>query len=450
MKKILSFLLAGVLSLASCQVALATDDLSAIRSEAYVVMDAQTGQVLVEKNMNLREYPASITKILTAALALEHGSSQDTVTMTDEAVFSVPRDTTHISLTPGEVVTVEQLLYATMLASANDAANGLATYTAGSLEAFADLMNEKAAELGAVNSHFVNANGLYDADHYVTAYDMALITKYALTVPGFREVFGGISYTIPPTNNQPDSRNLGTYHHMIVTSKYEYEGATGGKLGWTPESKHTIVTVANRGDLELICVALKTTTQYEKYEDTAALFDYCFENYGQLTYQQMELNLQSMETDDGRLISFSPGETLRFAAPKGLTKDQVRYELSIPAANQWDGSMAPTVTFLDSQGEKLATLPLEYSEAAVAASTTEENQPVDPSPAEGVLSVLRVVGQILVVLAVILVVGIILLKLWIREQYLRRRRQQRRKRRPMSDAEFRERLARQQSYRQSR
>ena len=126
MKKILSFLLAGVLSLASCQVALATDDLSAIRSEAYVVMDAQTGQVLVEKNMNLREYPASITKILTAALALEHGSSQDAVTMTDEAVFSVPRDTTHISLTPGEVVTVEQLLYATMLASANDAANGLA------------------------------------------------------------------------------------------------------------------------------------------------------------------------------------------------------------------------------------------------------------------------------------------------------------------------------------
>lgn len=148
--------------------------------------------------------------------------------MTYEATHSIDRGSTHIALTEEEVVTVRDLLYTTMIESANDSANGLAEYTAGTLDAFPELMNRKAAELGAVDSHFVNSSGLHDPEHYTSAYDMALITKWALGIDGFRDVFGATEYTVPVTNKQPKERNVGTHHHMLVESKYYYEGTTGG------------------------------------------------------------------------------------------------------------------------------------------------------------------------------------------------------------------------------
>lgn len=255
----------------------------AVNSETYVVMDVKSGQVLAARGAHTRMYPASITKIMTCALALQNGSPQDVHTMSYEATHSIGYGTTHIALTEGEQISVDALLNATMIESANDAANGLAEYTAGSLEGFAKLMNQKASELGAADTHFVNAHGLQDKNHYTSAYDMALITRWALTVDGFRALFGAEEYTIPPTNKQSKSRTFGTHHHMLVESKYYYEGTEGGKLGWTPEAKHTLVTLAKRGDMELICVVMKTTTQYEKYVDAAALLDYCFENFSTAT-----------------------------------------------------------------------------------------------------------------------------------------------------------------------
>ena len=252
-------------------------------SEAYVVMDSKTGQVLVEKNMNEQLYPASITKILTVALALQYCDQSEIHTMSAEAV-RLPANSSHIALLAGEEISVRDLAYAAILPSANDAANGLGEHVAqklglDGLSGFAELMNQTAEELGAVNSHFVNASGLPDDEHVTTAYDMALITKYALGVDGFREVFGRIQYTIQPTNLNEVARNIGTQHYMIAQSIYYYEGATGGKLGWTSASKCTCVTVANRGDRELICVSLKTNGAHDKYEDTTKLFDYCFDNF---------------------------------------------------------------------------------------------------------------------------------------------------------------------------
>ena len=210
-------------------------------SEAYVVMDSKTGQVLVEKNMNEQLYPASITKILTVALALQYCDQSEIHTMSAEAV-RLPANSSHIALLAGEEISVRDLAYAAILPSANDAANGLGEHVAqklglDGLSGFAELMNQTAEELGAVNSHFVNASGLPDEEHVTTAYDMALITKYALGVDGFREVFGRIQYTIQPTNLNEVARNIGTQHYMIAQSIYYYEGATGGKLGWTSASK---------------------------------------------------------------------------------------------------------------------------------------------------------------------------------------------------------------------
>jgi D-alanyl-D-alanine carboxypeptidase len=158
--------------------ALEPEQIDGIISETYVVMDVATGQVLYARGAHQRLFPASITKILTCALALEKHPANQKIVMGHDAVFSIDRGSTHIALDEGEIISVQDLLNATMIESANDAANGLAQFVSGDLGAFAELMNKRAAEIGALDSHFVNANGLPDDDHYTTAYDMAVITRW--------------------------------------------------------------------------------------------------------------------------------------------------------------------------------------------------------------------------------------------------------------------------------
>lgn len=170
-----------------------------------------------------------------------------------------------------------------ILASANDAANVLAEYTAGSMEAFVELMNAKAAELGLAGTHFVNANGLHSADHYTTPYDMARLTQWAMTVPGFSELFGATSYTMQPTNKQEQERLFGTDNCMLVTNKYQYEGTTGGKSGWTEEAGYTMVETVTRSGRSLICVVMGSAKKYDKFSDSIALLDYCFDHFTPVT-----------------------------------------------------------------------------------------------------------------------------------------------------------------------
>ncbi len=164
-------------------------------SESAVLMDAKTGQILYEKNMHTQLYPASITKILTILLGLEHGQLQDTVIMSREAVFSILRGSSHIALTDGEEITLEQALMAAMLPSANDASNGIAEHISGSVKDFAVLMNQRAQEAGAINSNFANPHGLPDEEHVSTAYDMAMITRAALQNDKLEKYWVQVRYT---------------------------------------------------------------------------------------------------------------------------------------------------------------------------------------------------------------------------------------------------------------
>ncbi len=249
-----------------------------IISESAVLMDAKTGQVLYEKNMHKQLYPASITKILTVLLGIEKSRLQDTVTMSHEAVFSIPRGASHIALDEGEQITMEQALMAAMLPSANDASNGIAEHVSGSIENFATLMNQRAREAGALNSNFVNPHGLSDDAHVSTAYDMAMITRAAIPNEKFKKILGTVQYTIPPTNKNNESRDLWSEHRMLTTNRFYYEGVIGGKTGYTKASQNTLVTVAQRGERELIVVAMKSQG-YEVYTDTMALFDYGFDQF---------------------------------------------------------------------------------------------------------------------------------------------------------------------------
>ena len=277
-KKACLALLCGALALSGLPASAVTgsiDSIAQVESDAWLVMDAGTGQLLAAKNPDKQKYPASITKILTLALVLEHGSLDDTLTVSDAAARVGA--TSHIALQPGEVITVRDAVMATLLASANDAANCLAEYVSGSNEAFAALMNEKLAQLGCTGTHFANPSGLPADNHYTTARDMAKITAWALTVPGFRELFGETFYTMPATNKQPEKRSWGTQNAMIVTSAFTAEGAWGGKLGWTEEARHTMVTTLTREGRDLILVTMDSQHKYQKYRDGLCILENCFE-----------------------------------------------------------------------------------------------------------------------------------------------------------------------------
>ncbi len=281
--------------------ALAADELPKLGSESAVLMDAKTGQVLYEKNMHMELYPASITKILTILLGIEHGNLQDMVTMSKEAVFSILRGSSHIALEEGEQITLEQALMAAMLPSANDASNGIAEHISGSDLKFAQLMNQRAREAGALNSNFINPHGLPNDSHVSTAYDMAMITRAALQNDKFREIFGTVRHTISPTNKQPKSRDLWSEHRMLTTNRFNYEGVIGGKTGYTQKSQNTLVTAARRGDRELIAVVMKSQN-YVVYTDTVALFDYGFNQFTETRIFPSNFVIPSRGNEETRVI----------------------------------------------------------------------------------------------------------------------------------------------------
>lgn len=244
---------------------------------AGILMDARTGTILFGQNADEALYPASITKLMTALLTLENTSLSDIVTFSRNAVYSIEADSSNIAVTDGEQLTVEQCLYALLLQSANEVANGLGEHIAGSMDAFAEMMNNRAAQLGCTNTHFVNAHGLHDENHYTTCHDMALIMKALIHNDTFIKISSAEKYTIEPTNLQPEPRYLRQKHKMLCESEYTYEGTVAGKTGYTPEAGNTLVTYAVRGDMELIAVSMHTN--WTHYDDTIAMFDFGFSNF---------------------------------------------------------------------------------------------------------------------------------------------------------------------------
>ncbi len=248
-------------------------------AESAIVMEASTGLILYEKNINTTHYPASITKIMTALLAIENSNLGEIVTFSKKAVFDVDLDSSRIGIDVGEQLTMQQCLYGILLESANEVSYAVAEHVAGSAEEFAKMMTERAKELGCLNTNFANPHGLHDENHYTTSYDMALITREAMKNETFRKIFNARTYQIPPTNIQSETRYLRNHHKFILKQDYRYDDCIGGKTGYTSNSKFTLVSVAKRGDLELICVVMRDSSSKNQYTDTQQLFDYAFDNF---------------------------------------------------------------------------------------------------------------------------------------------------------------------------
>ncbi|MCD8083252.1 MAG: serine hydrolase [Clostridiales bacterium] len=254
-----------------------------VSAEGAVLMDASSGQVLFGKNENEQFYPASITKVMTALLTLENCELDDVVTFSSTATTNLESGAVSLNITEGDQLTVEQCLYALLLKSANEVANGLAEHISGSVSAFAGLMNERAAQLGCTNTNFVNPNGLNDSAHKTTAHDMALIMREAIRNADFCTIDTTLTYDFPATIKE-EARTITMGHKMMYPSDSRYyEGIIGGKTGYTSLAGNTLVTAAERDGVRLIAVVLKASGTH--YTDTKAMLDYGFANYTALTGQ---------------------------------------------------------------------------------------------------------------------------------------------------------------------
>lgn len=250
-----------------------------ISDETGILMEASTGQILFDKGMDEIRYPASTTKIMTALLILENVSDLNTkVTFTDIILPDLAPGNSSINAQVGEELTVEQCVYAILLPSANEVCTQMAVNIAGSVDGFTAMMNKRAAELGCKNTHFTNANGLPDPNHYTTAHDLALILAEAVKNEAFCKIAGAASYTIPPTNKTSAPRELINHNSLLTDGKFHYEGAIAGKTGHTEAARNTLVTAAKREDMTLVCVVLRSEGD-ERFVDTASLFDYGFNNF---------------------------------------------------------------------------------------------------------------------------------------------------------------------------
>ena len=258
--------------------------LSATR--AYCIIDADTGLVLAQQNMNEELHPASITKVMTLALACEKAQgSWDGVklTVSHEDVHSLAgTDSSHIALQEGEEVPLTDALYATQMASANDGANLLAEYVGeGTIADGVAKMNARVRELGLAHTHFANPHGISGDDHYTSCYDMAQILRWALQQPGFETVFTrNEMYTMQPTNLQPVTRYFSQQDKMrIGSSRYHIDGILGSKLGYTNTARYSYACLAEQNGVRLICVTMQSELSTDKYSDVRTLLDDAFATF---------------------------------------------------------------------------------------------------------------------------------------------------------------------------
>lgn len=257
----------------------------ALSSKSTILVDADSGYILDEKNSNDKVFPASTTKVLTAILAIENLDLSKAIVVTKSGI-DIPWDSSKVNLVEGEVISVQNLLYCTLLNSGNDAANMLAEAVSGSVSKFVELMNEKAKQLGCKNTHFVNAHGYHDNNHYTTSHDMAIILRYAIQSETFKQICQTATYTVPATNKSK-KRALVNSNRLILTKEqspyaYPYQYALGGKTGYTSEAGRCFIGWARKNDKSLISCVFDAPVEGKldkKFVDTVNLYEYGFNNF---------------------------------------------------------------------------------------------------------------------------------------------------------------------------
>ena len=256
-----------------------------IQGDGAIVIDADSGNILYEKDIYGKYYPASTTKILTTLVAIENGNLSETVTVSYAADNYVSKTSSRMGLVEGEQLTLEQALYGIMLESANEATYAVGEHVGKSIAGFIKLMNRKAKELGCTGSHFANSHGLHDDDHYTCPYDLSLIARAAYKNSTFMKITGTPFYDMPQTNK--NEAKLLTNHHWFLNGTQPYDYCIGGKTGATTQAGYALVTYAKKDGKTLICVVMHAPTWEAVYADSRNLLEYCFNGYS--SYKITEL-----------------------------------------------------------------------------------------------------------------------------------------------------------------
>lgn len=326
-------------------------DKGSLSSASAIVMELSTGTVLYSKNIHKKHYPASITKIMTSLLTLENSSPSDVVTFTEAEAHGIETGSSSMYCVPGEKFTIEQVLYGIMLQSANEMCLVAADHVAGSVDKFVEMMNQRVAQLGLKDTHFMNPNGLHNDDHYTSAYDMACIAREAWKNPSFQKICGTRTYQVKSTNKRKASEILGgqllNHHQMIngyeTSSRYEKDYVIGGKTGYTSMAHSTLVTFAEKDGMQLVSVIMKGNSSKQgepnEYTDTTRILDYAFEKFSKhaVNGENSDVNENLFNTFDSYFnADQSP---LRLSAesavilPKGVAlrkaKQQIQYDNSV-------------------------------------------------------------------------------------------------------------------------
>ena len=329
-----------------------------ITSTAAMIMEDSTQTTVYAKNMDQVLYPGATVKVMTTLLTLENAQLSDQVTMTATGVSGVTDGGASISAQLDEVFTVEQCLYAIMLASANDVALQIAEQIGGSVDAFVQKMNDRARELGCTNTVFTNPTGLPDDAQHTTAHDLALIMQAAISNDSFRTISGATSYTIPATNVSGGTRNLTSSFTMTdPASASYYEGCIGGRESTTTASGSVLVTAAQRNGTTLIAVVMNGATG-QTANEAISLLDYGFSNF----------QLLDLSEDDFHILS---GGTVM--VPSGATADDLTTE-----DTESDGQILRTYSF---GGTQVGTAVVEDSSQESSSDVLENDENMDSAKA---------------------------------------------------------------------
>lgn len=304
----------------------ANSDLN-LNCKSNIAMNADDNTILFENNANERIYPASTTKILTAIITIERLNLNDEVTITPEMIAQIPYDSSVMGITANEAYTVKDLLYGLLLVSGNDVAIVLADTISGSMDEFAILMNEKLKEIGCNNTHFVNAHGYHDDNHYTTAYDMALIFNYCLKNNTFKEIINTKQITVTPTNNKQRLLVLDNSNYMIYEDSDLYcKEMKGGKTGFTYEALGTFIGYATKDDMTIIIGSfgglLDENKLSARFTDTAKITNYIFDNFEKtLVAKKGDFTFSLTDLNNNKIYSIGLSDDMYCIAPKNYILD---------------------------------------------------------------------------------------------------------------------------------
>lgn len=410
-----------------------------IDARGAILIDANTGVTIYEKNSHEKLYPASITKIMTAYLACKYGKFDDTLTASHNAIYGIGQGSSIIGIKEGEQISFLDGLYGIMMESANEVCMMVAEHIDGTVEKFVERMNKQAQDWGCKDTHFNNPHGFHDVDHYTTPYDMSLIAFNAIKDENFSKIWGTVDHTIPANNKSPQ-RFLHNKDKMLKpTSDYYYQYAIGGKTGFHDDAKNTLVTCAEKDGVKLISVVMKANGYNQAYTDSKTLLDYGFSVYkdnkvytaGTYTdkipvyqtylsedYNVGELNVTVAGDVSAKLPSFVSANDVKTKAVIDYGKDNNANKIYAPIK----------------EGDKVGTMEFTYKDKTIATADITASNSVE-SKSDKQLAEMKLINNVKSVLHTILnalifiipVVIIIIILLVVRNNINKKKKKKRRK-----------------------